>query len=269
MRPEKSGNQEFFFVVDPNRTILKKPLYFHHIPKTGGTSIRFAARAWLWERDAGEIIAPHFERDLRAGGRFPDGVVAFFHAAQSLARIEAVMGHYTARLANVVSDPILAMVREPTQQLASNLAFRPNRIEALGDGILEHPRINNIQMRSLTDADIPPYQPPETELKRWYDLVDEAVARFSLFADDQRPALLKRLETDYGMTIADEGRHKPRPEKESVVAAVDRLMDMAAQKDPMWLDRILYRRVREIAASEAVEQGERAPTGAPASAGDR
>lgn len=243
MRPEKSGNQEFFFVTDPARQLLARPLFFHHIPKTGGTSIRAAARAWMWENDAGEIIAPHFERELRSAGAWPKGVIRFFEATKAVARVEAVMGHYTSVLAPAISDPIIALVRDPTEQLASNLTFRPNRLALLGDGIFDDPRIANAQMHSLTQLAIPRDAPEGTDLTHWEEVVEETIERFALFAYEDRRQLFHHLETDYGMALAEGSRLKPRPADPHVDEIVAGLMAKARQRDPVWLDRILYNRV--------------------------
>ncbi len=129
MRPDKSGNLEIFFVTNPARQILKKPFFFHRIPKTSGTSLRFATRGWLWRQECGELIAPGFRQEGLDRDRWRRSVADFYRAVASVARVEAVMGHDTAMLAAVVSDPIVAIVREPGAQLASSLAFRPKRLD--------------------------------------------------------------------------------------------------------------------------------------------
>ncbi len=110
----------------------------------------------------------------------------------SVARVEAVMGHDTAMLAAVVSDPIVAIVREPGAQLASSLAFRPKRLTRRGDAVLEALDINNVQTRSLSVADIPLYAPRgRQEYDHWLGLIDQLVNRFRLFRMTDRQSFIE------------------------------------------------------------------------------
>lgn len=253
MRPEKSGNLEVFFAVERDRPILKRPFYFHHVPKTSGTAFRHAARQWLWSQDAGELIAPHFGRltDAAAGGDNP--LAAYLGAVAGVARIEAVMGHYTARLASAIDDPIVAMVREPDAQLASQLAFQPRQLKKLGRAVLETGAANNPQMRSLTGEDIPLREPAEPgERQRWLALVERTLERFTLFRSEDRGALIAHCAEVYGLPVAEQPRLKVRAPDEAVDRRVDKMMKIAKRKhDPVWLDRILYERVAQREAGSA------------------
>ena len=199
MRPDKSGNLEIFFVTNSARQILKKPFFFHHIPRTSGTSLRFATRRWLWRQECGELIAPGFRQEGLDRDRWRRSVADFYRAVASVARVEAVMGHETAMLAAVVSDPIVAIVREPGAQLASSLAFRPERWTRRGDAVLEALDINNVQTRSLSVADIPLYAPQgRQEYDHWLGLIDQLVNRFRLFRMTDRQSFIEYCKAEYG-----------------------------------------------------------------------
>ncbi len=241
MRPEKSGNLEVFFVAGDGRQILKRPFFFHHIPKTSGTAFRHAVRDWLWRHDAGVVTVPHFAGQGAAAAAWAGEVPAFYRAAQSLGRIEAVMSHYTAGLAAVIDDPIVAMVRAPDAQLGSALAFSPKRLASHGRRLLEHRAINNAQMRSLTGEDVPIYAPDSpADRQPWLDLVDRTIARFTLFRTEDRDVLIRHCAEVYGMAIEDQPRLKVRASDETTDRSVDKILKIARRRDPVWLDRILY-----------------------------
>lgn len=257
-----SNSLEVFFSVDPGRTILREPLFFHHTPKTAGTSFRYAVRHFLTEQRAGNMVIPAVRAGLKNTHSWPDGLARLYRLVADNARVEAVMSHYTALLADHVDLPILSIIRDPDEHYPSYLAFHMAHAETLiratksVDIILRWRKFTNPQIRSFWTPDIRiPADPPESDaaMRPWLDLVDRTIERFTLFRMADYAALLRHCQQRFGTHLIEVREKRGRRD-----AALDRLMGELApllnDRDPLWLDRVLYDRLeRAVPARAGVE----------------
>lgn len=243
-----SGSFEIFFALPGQASPVRKPLYFHHVPKTAGTSFRAGVRDAVGD-SLSMIRLPSVREVLAQGGGWPQGLTAF--CGDILPRIDhqIVMGHYTALVENQLPGEVLAVVREPTSHILSAAGFFSQRIIDIGerrpDRILATNKINNVQMRSFTTEEIPPFAPRSIrKMAYWSALVDRIVDRFTLFRLSDYRRLLGYVADEYGLVLK-EVRAKtasPAPSVKKAQRIVERAMEVV-ERDPLWLDRILYDKV--------------------------
>ena len=252
-----SSALEIYFSVDPAKRAFRRPLFFHHTPKTAGTSFRFAVSHFLTEHRLGRLVAPNIRANLKATGLWPDGLGHLYRSVAIRDRVEAMMSHYTALIANEIDAPILSLVRDPDDHLLSFIAFHADSMNrkfvATGSAeqIFRDPKVSNAQMRSLCGPDVSiPIERPESDADttRWSELVEEIVERFTLFRMADYGRLLDHCRRHYGAHLI-EVREKARsrdPSSEALLAAVRPLL---RSRDPMWLDRLLYQRLASDAGA--------------------
>ncbi len=222
------------------------PLFFHHVPKTAGTSFRAAVERALLS--SSKITIADVKDVVQARGTWPQGIVDLYRRVADLAPVTAALSHYTSLLANEVPYPILSLVRDPDEQFRSAIEFRAGSYNALKP-IRILTRSSNQQMRSLSGLmdhkSIPVRMPDDKrEMRRWLRLVDRVVGRMTLFRMADLPALLEFCRQEYGLAL-DELHKKRRTQARPMMdtALMDEVERLAGEHDPVWLDRILYERV--------------------------
>lgn len=245
-----SNSLEIYYSIDPAQAALREPLFFHHTPKTAGTSFRYALRHFLAEHRSASLIVPGVRASLKAANRWPRGLFGLYKMIAGKMRIEAVMSHYTALFADKVDDPIIAMLRRPDEHYPSFLAFHIEHVQAIAratgavEAILNHPKYTNPQIRSFwpTRVAIPTRQPEsDAEMQQWLDLVDRTIERFTLFRMADYPALLQHCRQRYGVHLIEvQEKRGARPPELALLG--EQLAPHLGDRDPLWLDRILYDR---------------------------
>ena len=245
-----SSSFEIFFSLPGQASPLRRPLYFHHVPKTAGTSFRASVRDVI--RDGLSLIRlPGVREVLQSGdGTWPEGLREFCRTVLPRVDHQIVMSHYTALLEDQLPGEVVAIVREPTSQLLSVAGFFSRRVIGIADRrpdrILAATKINNVQTRSFTDEEIPAFAPASPKkMAYWVGVVDRIVDRFTLFRLSDYERLLEYVADEHGL-ILQETRKKTASNAASVKEAqgvVERAIE-ASGRDPVWLDRILYERVR-------------------------
>ena len=239
MKTRLSSAHDVFFWFDPSD---RPPLLFHHVPKTAGTSFRSAAVDAFARAGALRLSIENLRRRLRENKRRPNDIRPLIHRLVELGPLAGMMSHYTA-LVDDLPMPILALVREPEAQLWSwanfkatvHNRFTPEEIAA---------RSSNMQIKSLTGAEDIPAERPEGDIAPYIELVDRAVARYRLFATAEFSKLLEYCGDTYGLRIEAGRREKDRGNQTKLNAGIARgLKAHLRNRDPVWLDRILYQRV--------------------------
>lgn len=226
------------------------PLFFHHVPKTAGTSFRAAVGLALEPR-ATKVAIPDVRDILNERGDWPGGIVQFYRRAVAFGRPVAVLSHYTNYLAAETDRPILALIREPEAQFWSSIHFRSRNYARLGaNRIVE--RHANMQVRSLagmpSDHAIPLRKPRgPRKLGRWIELIEQLAERMTLFRTEEYGAMLEHCRDVYGLTLKE--LHKKGPQRQRRKSLLPERAEtdiraIAEANDPVWLDRMLYERVR-------------------------
>jgi len=253
-----SGALEIYFSLMAEDTATKKPFYFHHIPKTAGTSLRQSVRQFMAAAGvAGNTVVTDFKPRCEKAGQWPGGLYVIHDKAREGTQLNAVMSHYTALLAHRIDNPIVAIVRQPDEQFRSAVGFFERRVRDIIrkrgsiDSVLEADKVNNLQIRSLSGERVPQFAPSSARrLERWIKLVDRVVERFTLFPLSRYAEAFAWIQEEYGMTLT-ETRVKRGRSSEDIGKLVDEIMAQTEHKDPVWLDRILYDRVSEAFGAPA------------------
>lgn len=218
------------------------PLYYHHIPKTGGTSFRAAVRACL--RGSPRLIVPQARRlldDDLASSRF----IELEARCRQFGTVRALMSHYTAHLQHTTSRGILAIVREPEAHFRSMVSFHLDAHRARSRDPRSIARsAANRQMRSLTGIK-PPYDPP-ADLTRWSNLVEQAALRFSLFRLEDGDLLRQHCLDTHGLEVRMQRKKETPPETKND-PLVSRVCRALRRDDPVWWDKMLYAHLTERA----------------------
>lgn len=198
------------------------------------------------------MVVPDLQLRIAKITDWPSWLSRTFSAAMTMGTPNAVMGHYTALISDLITDPIVALVRDPDQHFESSVAFFSDKIgerlhrDSIG-AVLQLPRLNNPQMRSLSGVDVPAFKPADgAEIQRCIALVDDVVDRFRLFRVEDYPQFLSYCENEYGVPLM-EYKAKPRRRHEEAAAILDALRPSRDDDDPVWLDRLLYERVAGLA----------------------
>lgn len=247
--PSRSGAFEMFFSCAAHGPILKEPLFFHHVPKTGGTGFRGALRKHLLSQGFSSSFLARAKRAFMKAGNWPQGLVDAYDSISRIGVVQAVSSHYTAALSERVSTPMLAMVREPEKQYLSLLNFSGERFTRTNDRRgLEYiaGQTHNYQIRSLTKywgVEFPMLPPDDPEeMRRCLSVIDRVLERFRLFRTDNYDAFLEYCEDTYG--VPREVRVKKKGNyKEETAPMLKAMREWIADHDILWLDRILYERV--------------------------
>lgn len=244
MSKDGSGNLEIYFSV--RDAVLKKPFFFHHIPKTAGSSLRYVVRRWLLDAGCHSLIVQDAARELSEG--WPDSVARHVKAVAELGRLEAILSHYTARAADILPGHVVALVRNPDDQLASNLRFHPSLLKSKLRAIFKKPLVNNSQIRSLTGRDFPNFAPKSNkDRRRWRSEALEMVRNCSLYRSEDYPAFLGICRDEYGMVGLQEGpRRKVGKTSPDIEDRLPLLAVELERNDPVWLDRVLYERAASL-----------------------
>lgn len=250
-----SGALEIHFSLLAEPLATKKPFYFHHTPKAAGTSLRQSVREFLEVRGAaGTTVVTDFKSRCVTTGQWPGALYVVHDQARQGARLNAVMSHYTALLAQRIDDPIVAIVREPEDQFRSAVAFFQRRMGQLvrkrgsAEAVLTAEKVNNVQVRSLSGVNVPMFAPTSARrVERWIKLVDRILDRFTLFPLAGYGSALSYIEEEYGMKLRENRVKRGKPATTEEQDLVDLVLAESRRQDPVWLDRILYKRVLDNA----------------------
>jgi hypothetical protein len=238
-----SGSLEIHFSL--GAPILARPLYFHHVPKTAGTSFRAGLRTLFRCCGGASLSVPQVKHTLRTEGRWPDGLVDLDQRARGFGRVELFASHYTAMLADYIDDPIVSFVREPEAHRRSYVAFHREHLAAVlarhgVQALVE--RTSNLQAKSLLGIE----DVPATNQTRctWHPLADRVSDRFTMFRTDAYADAVAWLADEYRYTPVTQPAKKvgtysgePDPVLEAIIAA--------DTGDSLWLDRMIYERIGE------------------------
>lgn len=237
-----SGSLEVHFSL--GEPILARPLYFHHIPKTAGTSFRAGLRGFFRERDAATLSAPQVKRALRSERRFPEGLVDLDRRARAFGRVELFASHYTAALANHIDDPIVTFFREPEAHRRSYVSFHAQHLAATlerrgVEAVLA--RTSNLQAKSLVAQwGVELLPAPHAHPVAWQSLVDRILERFTMFRTDCYDAAMDQLADEYRFTLPAQGAKKTGTyDAEALLDAIT----AADVDDHLWFDRMIYERI--------------------------
>ena len=244
-----STTLEMFFSLDPAPRLVSKPLLFHHIPGSVGLAFRTAIGRFLGQPGAGIVEIPKTKAHLKSAGNWPDGIRSMFDGLNAFASVDAVLGNYTAFLADVTSAPIVSLVEDPDKYLfravaarAISLAGNINRTGSI-EAALVGQNLTNPQTHAFYRVKIPDFAPESgAETKRWSALIDRIADRFTLFRADNYQAFVDHCRREYGIPDAGvpEKRKRSAPGASALVQDVKASM---ATRDPIWLDRMLYQRI--------------------------
>lgn len=131
---------------------MNRPLFFLHIPKTAGTSLRIALEGLYKPNE----ILPDRLMMQRSGGHYPPDIIPAFSLKYQREAVRLVRGHYHFCLSDLMDDPlIITVLREPVARTISNLRHltrgrdKSNVMRALSEGRL--PIENNLMTRYLGD----------------------------------------------------------------------------------------------------------------------
>lgn len=229
-----SGALEVLFSLSENERYA--PLYFHHIPKTGGTSFRAAISASL--RGSPRFIVPDVRPKLSAIGAWPQMLQDVERRCRSFGQVRAFVSHYTAQLGDALDEPVLSIVREPEAHFMSTVAFHLPAHVAKNRSARDVARsAGNRQIRSLTGAK-PPYRQPD-DLAPWTALVDEVLSRSRLFRLEEAERLSTHCHDVHGIDVNMKVKKtgSAQAKTDPLTKEVERLL---AKDDPVWLDRLLY-----------------------------
>lgn len=272
-----SNSFEIYFSAD-GRSRLKTPLFFHHTPKTAGTSFRFAVRSALADEPVGRSITPGVRAELKAIREWPRGLRRLYNGIAQTTHVEVVMSHYTALLATHLQGPILAMVRDPATHYRSFLGFHAKFVATYlqthsAEALVRHQKFNNPQLRSFWTADRMPAsdaRDSDAAMRQALDLVDQTLERFTLFRMTDYRLMLEHCRHHHGLHLM-EVREKLRVGDAAVDRLITELQPVLRAHDPAWLDRILYQKLEERAAAtippaEIVAAASAVPEATPAAA---
>jgi hypothetical protein len=247
----RSGSVEVFFSFDGTERALKRPLFFHHIPKTGGTSFRAMVRNHMMAHRMHYVGLAAAKDAYIAAGKWPHGLIETYNAIRSLGALESFVSHYTAILSDVIAEPILAISREPESQYFSRLNFAathaqklPQRLLALGAERLAKAG-HNPQTSSLVrlwGIEVPMLKPDDPgELAQGLSLVDRIAQRFTLFQIEHLSDFLAYCGEEYGLS-GEMPHKKPTTYSDENRSIADAMGRYLKEHDFLWLDRILYAR---------------------------
>lgn len=234
-----------------------RPIFFCHIPKTAGTSLRMA----LEQVFAPHAILPDAYMMARHGGRYPPLSVFRPSLAASPDSVRLMRGHYPLAARELLRQPLtVTVLRDPVQRSISELRHlmsigildRAAIVRSLEAGIL--PAMSNGQVHFLSakaDAELQwedPFQadpggaPDEADLEQALRAL-ETVDLLGLVED--MPAFSTRLRAISGVEIP-QARTNVGTEKLALDAG-----HIETIRRHNELDAALYERARELLAKPA------------------
>ena len=135
----------------------KPPLFFIHVPKTAGTSIRHMLSQIISE----EKIYPHWKEVSLQGGYLPAYRLSEISSDRMLG-LQLIMGHYPFRIASLFSRARkVIFLRSPVERCISNLIHLHTKKEIYKKMSLEelfetvHTQMDNLQVRYLATIPCP------------------------------------------------------------------------------------------------------------------
>lgn len=121
-------------IAVPERQSMKspRPIFFCHIPKTGGSSLRLAIEASVKPYQ----IMPDAHMMARFGGHYPDVDLIVENLLRQRDAIRLLRGHYHLSIRSLLVAPVtITILRNPVDRVISNLK-------------------HNIQYNGMTEAEI-------------------------------------------------------------------------------------------------------------------
>jgi hypothetical protein len=227
-----SGSLDLYHTLGLTEPLLR-PLYFHHVPKTGGSSFRSAVGKALADRGFTHTSVPNVRDVLTKAERWPEGLQPVI---DSLPESSAILSHYTSLLPQLPDGEVIALIREPEALFWSSVKFKrwPESIEPRR--IVK--RLANAQTRSLTNQRIP-WTPPD-DLEPWLPLVDDVIKRFKLFPLERLDTLIDYCQTEFGLSLPQ--RHKKANPDDVDPDLRETLKAELKKWNSYWLDEMLYER---------------------------
>ena len=244
-----SASLQIFFSLDPAQRPVSKPLLFHHIPGSTGLAFRNALSRFLEEAGDGGFEVPKVRTGLKAAGEWPTGIPSLFENLSKVVCVDAVFSHYTALLAEITPAPILSLMRDPEEYFLAAVIHRSrrltdtlNRTGSIRETIVNHD-LTNPQMHTLRRIKIP-NDPPQSAsgMRRWADIVDQIVQRFTLFRAVDYDAFVNHCRREYGTPAIGPAEKDKRLSQDANALLVE-VQSLMNDRDPIWLDRMLYERI--------------------------
>lgn len=97
---------------------MQRPIFFCHIPKTAGSSLRFAIEATI---DPLRTLPSPAMMSL-VGGHYPPPEIVYESLLRDPGAFRLVRGHYHFSLREMIADPInVVVLRDPVERVISNL----------------------------------------------------------------------------------------------------------------------------------------------------
>jgi hypothetical protein len=97
---------------------VQRPIFFCHIPKTAGSSLRFAIEATI---DPLRTLPSPAMMSL-VGGHYPPPEIVYESLLRDPGAFRLVRGHYHFSLREMIADPInIVVLRDPVERVISNL----------------------------------------------------------------------------------------------------------------------------------------------------
>jgi hypothetical protein len=111
-----------------------RPVFFPHIPKTGGTSLRIALEASVQPHE----ILPDIYMMARFGGHYPDIALVMENVVRQRQAVRILRGHYHLSVRKLLPNPItITVLRDPVSRVISNLKHNIQHNGATPETILE------------------------------------------------------------------------------------------------------------------------------------
>jgi hypothetical protein len=193
-----------------------RPIFFCHIPKTAGTSVRMA----LEQAFAPHTVLPDAFMIARGGGRYPP--LPIFEQSLSVQPnpVRLLRGHYPFAVHKLLREPLtIAILRDPVQRSISELRHLISigvldyaaLVRSLDDGVL--PAMSNGQVRFLSarfDEELPWEDPFHAYAGGAPEKADLEVARRTLETIgllgvvEDMPGFSSRLKQTTGVELSEE-----------------------------------------------------------------
>jgi hypothetical protein len=248
-RRGRGGSIELIFSQEPLGDESEPVLVFHHIRKTGGTSLRHSIRASLAGRPV-YVATPQDAGQPEYLSQLATWHIAFYDALSAVEKRQLIYagGHTAGFLIPLLERPVRAftMVREPVDQLLSRYFFITSRNWALADLRSDQERrqwLANAQARSVLEPhydevevpDDPDHPAAETWRERLFEVVTEY---YTLGVQDRFDASLAMFQREFGFGHRQSRTLRVNTNRPRDAQIDPEILDLLRRSS--WLDQVLY-----------------------------
>lgn len=214
------------------------------MPKTGGSSFRAGLRYAL-DGTATEFSIRNVQASLKKQNEWPIGFSKLLERELHRGHIIACASHYTGLARDIISERILAIVRDPEKQFWSAIRFRAAKWNGMSaESVVS--RVANMQFMSLSGKSrkhIPLERPNGLELSRWERRVAKLIKQYKLLPLEQWNLIEEYCAKIYEIDLPYLHKKETKGRDPLDTNLEGGIKELTNSRDYLWLDRILYEAV--------------------------